>query len=170
MSVLKRTALTSVAMSLGLAVGMTLTSSPAGASVAQGYVKGADVVTDDFGDEGPIDHDSHRHSNATLMWQEILQSDGYYHDSLDCDFGPATVAATKAWQRDHGLSQDGSAGPGTLSKADGYLEDLGSGNINYYGERTDWSVTFRRVNALYYVQRDGYWYPASYTSASACGG
>jgi peptidoglycan hydrolase-like protein with peptidoglycan-binding domain len=42
--------------------------------------------------------------------QNQLASLGYYASSIDGDFGPVTQQAVTAFQRDHGLTQDGSLG------------------------------------------------------------
>lgn len=45
-------------------------------------------------------------------WQMVLNRDGYA-TAMDGKFGPATEAATKAWQTKHGLKSDGVVGPAT---------------------------------------------------------
>lgn len=80
-----------------------------------GYVAGSGVRTDDWGDEGEISTNSYRNSGATGLWQWVLYADGAIESNggafdqadIDCDFGPNTVAATKSWQRDHDLTDDG---------------------------------------------------------------
>lgn len=106
------------------------TSTVEQASVSEGFVAGSGVVTDDFGDEGPVDSNSHPHSLAVGMWQAILFADGAVEQNgtafdasdIDCEFGPNTTAATQNWQRTEGISPaDGSAGPQTLGHADDFL-------------------------------------------------
>ena len=108
------------------------TSTVEQASVSEGFVAGTFAVTDDFGDEGPVDDISHSSSLAAGMWQAILFADGateqngtaFDASDIDCQFGPNTTAATKSWQSTHGLTGadvDGSAGPQTLSIADDKL-------------------------------------------------
>jgi hypothetical protein len=125
-----------------------LTSTATQASVAEGFVAGTDIATDDFGDEGPVDSNSRRQSLAAGMWQAILWADGAIEENgtvfdasdIDCDFGPNTTAATRNWQARHGLSDvDGSAGPQTLGRADNKLKlfptqgDVGPSVVVYVG-------------------------------------
>src|SRR5262245_40940534 len=98
-------------------------------SVSEKFVAGSGVVTDDFGDEGPVDSNSHPSSLAAGMWQAILWADGAHeHDGtafdasdIDCQFGSNTTTTTMNWQSTHGVGPDGSAGPQTLSHADDRL-------------------------------------------------
>src|SRR3954470_6327538 len=94
-----------VALTLG-AIGV---GSPAQASVGQGYIAGTGVLTDDWGDEGPISATIRNHSNAVWLWQAVLYADGYLTSisQLDCRFGETTKAATKRWQTAHHLGDDG---------------------------------------------------------------
>jgi hypothetical protein len=48
------------------------TATPAAAKVSDGYVSGAYMYQDDFGDEGTLSTSSHAHTNATALWQWIL--------------------------------------------------------------------------------------------------
>ncbi|MBR4360471.1 MAG: peptidoglycan-binding protein [Clostridia bacterium] len=48
--------------------------------------------------------------------QQKLKSLGFYHGSVDGDFGEATEAAVKAFQKQYGLTVDGKAGTNTLAK------------------------------------------------------
>lgn len=48
--------------------------------------------------------------------QEILSADGYYTGVCDKSFGPATLAAVKAFQKKKKLSVDGVCGPSTFKK------------------------------------------------------
>ncbi len=147
----------------------------ASASVSQGVVYGAGwgaQVQDDFGDEGPLDSSSHRHSYATALWQTILAADGFYTGAIDCDYGSGTTAATKAWQSAYGsvsdaghLDADGSAGPLTMGTADQWLEDQGNNrDVVYVG--ANYNVTFRRVNGNYQVYDNGAWHNATYSTSS----
>ncbi|MFD7688975.1 peptidoglycan-binding protein [Streptomyces sp. NPDC059781] len=69
------------------------------------------------------------------MWQTILRADGYlgtnHSVAVDCSFGANALAATKQWQKDHGLVADWVAGPKTFTKAGQYLRADGT---NIYGE------------------------------------
>ena len=48
--------------------------------------------------------------------QQILKGTGYYLGELDMSYGPATVAAVKAFQKDQGITRDGVCGPTTFKK------------------------------------------------------
>jgi peptidoglycan hydrolase-like protein with peptidoglycan-binding domain len=48
---------------------------------------------------------------AVATWQWRLNLAGHRGIAVDEDFGPATEAGTKAFQRDHGLTADGIVGP-----------------------------------------------------------
>lgn len=51
-----------------------------------------------------------------LAWQKILKLDGFTSLVADGKYGPLTVAATKAWQKQRGLTADGVVGPATRAK------------------------------------------------------
>ena len=55
-------------------------------------------------------------SDAVRAVQKRLKELGYYKGSADGDFGPATEAAVKAFQRANGLTADGKVGKQTLAK------------------------------------------------------
>ena len=55
-------------------------------------------------------------SDEVRALQKRLRALGWYTGSADGDFGPATEAAVKAFQRANGLSADGKAGEKTLEK------------------------------------------------------
>ena len=55
-------------------------------------------------------------SDAVRTVQKRLKELGYYNGSADGDFGPATEAAVKAFQRANGLTADGKVGKQTLAK------------------------------------------------------
>ena len=55
-------------------------------------------------------------SDAVRAVQKRLKELGYYSGSADGDFGPATEAAVKAFQRANGLTADGKVGKQTLAK------------------------------------------------------
>lgn len=48
---------------------------------------------------------------AVLSWQQVLVAKGYDPEGVDGKFGPGCKAATIAYQKDHGLKQDGKVGP-----------------------------------------------------------
>ncbi|UUU19431.1 peptidoglycan-binding domain-containing protein [Streptomyces sp. DSM 40750] len=135
---------------------------------SQGYVVGAGEINDDFGDEGPLSRTANNHSNVVGMWQGILWADGHLANSgRDCWFGPTTEAATKAWQKDHGLDDDGIVGPLTFGKADYYLYWEGS-EIRYDGSVRNLTGMLRDSQGRYYQQNsDGTRTYGSYTSADA---
>nr|WP_237418657.1 peptidoglycan-binding protein [Halobacillus litoralis] len=47
--------------------------------------------------------------------QQILSNRGYYDNSIDGSYGPATENSVRTYQTDNGLTIDGMAGPGTLT-------------------------------------------------------
>ncbi|MDP9830189.1 peptidoglycan-binding domain-containing protein [Kineosporia succinea] len=149
-----------------LALGTVGGAAPAQASVAQGYIAGSGVLTDDWGDEGTISATVRSHSNAVMLWQSVLVSDGYLtiYDA-DCWFGADTKAATKKWQDDHGLEADGSVGPLTFGKADDNLVWSG-GRIVYQGKNIKFNALDRDSNGYYYFYQTGD--KVSYTSSSVC--
>ena len=58
-------------------------------------------------------------SEAVRVVQRRLKELGYYKGSADGDFGPATEAAVKEFQRANGLTADGKVGKKTLEKMNG---------------------------------------------------
>lgn len=169
----KRTLGAALAVALTTAATSLVTYSSADASVAQGYIAGGGVVTDDWGDEGTLSRTSHSRSNAVMLWQIVLWADGKFSGPSDCIFGPATEAATKNWQRAHGLTADGIVGPQTFAKADNYLVDEGVDSedihrVTYRG--TVYSMRFARRYQGYYQHPTKQIY-FSYTSfdSSYCG-
>lgn len=159
-----------VAAATVLVVGFSV--APASASVANGVIGGAgwgSAVNDDWNDEGPLDSTSNRHSRATALWQLVLRAEGLYSGSIDCDYGPATTAATKNFQARFHLKVDGSAGPLTMGEAgQNFLFDDGNNrDITYLGTGGR-RETFRRINGVYNAYINGAWRSATYTSASGC--
>ncbi|GLY32314.1 hypothetical protein Kisp02_56790 [Kineosporia sp. NBRC 101731] len=153
-------------VAVALAAGTVGIAAPAQASVSQGYVAGAGVLTDDWGDEGTISATTRSHSNAVFLWQAVLVADGYLTPSqADCWFGSTTKAATQRWQRAHGLDDDGSVGPLTFGKADDKLVWSGT-HVAYDGSVSFFDAMARDGNGYYYFYRTGD--KASYTSSSVC--
>ncbi|MFC8392797.1 peptidoglycan-binding protein [Streptomyces sp. NPDC057238] len=128
----RKSYITATAVALSIAGTLTI-GTPASATVSGGYISGAGTVLDDLTDEGPVKYG--QYSGAVAVWQTILWADGYlgtnHSAAVDCSFGNNTLAATKQWQRDHGLVADGVAGPKTFTKAGQYLRASGT---NVYGE------------------------------------
>ncbi|MDH2389622.1 peptidoglycan-binding domain-containing protein [Streptomyces sp. HNM0663] len=125
-------------------------------------------MTNDWGDEGLLSTTSYNHSNLAGWWQQILYSDGYLEaGSQDCWFGPKTEAATKAWQRDHGLVADGIVGPNTWGKADDKLYwNSSRGYIQYRGDKYTRGPIYRDSQGRYYAYYEGAAYYVSYTVAN----
>ncbi|MET7622474.1 peptidoglycan-binding domain-containing protein [Streptomyces sp. NPDC005408] len=167
MSVIRRAA-TAAAVAALLTGGTMATAPSASASVSQGSVYGAGDVWDDWRDEGPLDSNSHDYSRAVALWQLVLRVEGLYSGAIDCDFGPATTAATRAFQTRYSLEVDGSAGPQTMGLAGQKgLVDMGN-NVVRWDYTNEKYVNFKRVNGVYYAYFNGAWRSASYTSASGC--
>lgn len=141
---------------------MLVVPAVAQATHAEGFISGFDDPTNDWGDEGTMSSSNHRQSIATGLWQAVLYADGYLSVSgVDCDFGPNTTAATRSWQRDHGVGIDGSVGPQTLGRADNQLwisaNPGGTATITYDGAARD--ITFIRNSASDGVFPGGYRVP-----------
>ncbi|QAS54849.1 hypothetical protein HLI_21600 (plasmid) [Halobacillus litoralis] len=56
--------------------------------------------------------------DAVRLLQETLADKGYYNDSIDGSYGPATESAVRSYQSANGLTVDGMAGPETLNSLD----------------------------------------------------
>lgn len=161
-----------------VAAGQLVAAAPAHASAAQQVISGLGTMKDDFDDEATLSrYGPYRHSNAVALWQRILQTEHLYSGAIDCDFGPATEAATIAYQKKYGLSsKDGIVGPQTWGRADDYVDD-GGPDGSYPGNEvvlyqppnllTGW-VADRAVNSGYYSVRlpDGVWVTAWDNQAS----
>ncbi|ANF97900.1 cell wall hydrolase [Paenibacillus bovis] len=83
--------------SCACAVGITLMASPADAAVLTQGMRSGDVV----------------------QLQRQLAQHGFFHANTTGYYGSITTSAVKQFQRAHGLSADGVAGPATLSKLGG---------------------------------------------------
>jgi hypothetical protein len=88
--------------------------------------------------------------NLVAMWQSIVISavDGLGDCTtwVDGVFGPNTEAATRTWQRNHGITADGIVGPQTWSTAFGYIapENIQAGYIFYRYDGGNGPVFFRK--------------------------
>ncbi|MDG4798525.1 peptidoglycan-binding protein [Micromonospora sp. WMMD1082] len=137
--------------------------------MSQGYIGGAGVVTDDWGDEGTLSRTSYASSSAVGLWQRVLVADGLLTlAQVDCEFGPVTESATKSWQQRNNLSADGKVGPLTFGRADDRLSDQGNGYVYYRGSNT--TLALKRIDGRYQVLfYNGYdiWSIAYYTSKSS---
>ena len=78
--------------------------------------------------------------------QKVLLFLGYYNLSLDGSYGPGTVSAVKAFQRDQGLTPDGQAGPKTLQALEKALKKAISAPAN--AEMTAWMDALARENGV----------------------
>lgn len=70
------------------------------------------------GQSGPVMLRKGAKGPAVRDWQTALNAHGGAKLDVDGDFGPATEAATKSFQRAHGLDVDGVVGPKTRAKMD----------------------------------------------------
>ncbi|KUO20336.1 hypothetical protein AQJ91_14965 [Streptomyces dysideae] len=121
----------------------------------------------DWTDEGVVNVEVHRYSNATCLWQAILWANGHLSKSgIDGVFGDQTDAATRAFQRARGLSPDGSAGRQSWTAAGGISHTVDTSDwVN--GMYSGWEGAFsvRRSNAGNYQFNFGNgWQWASYNS------
>ncbi|MFC5661790.1 peptidoglycan-binding protein [Kitasatospora misakiensis] len=124
----------------GLAVAALATGATgAQASTSAGFVNTSwgDYRTD-WADEGLISTTQHANSGAAGLWQLVLWQDGFLSEAdVDCQFGPRTQAATKAWQSRYlGASEaDGVVGPKTFGRASQNLMSTDNGfSIQYHSE------------------------------------
>lgn len=66
--------------------------------------------------------------DAVRSLQRNLRSIGYYHGSVDGDYGDGTTAAVTAFQKAYGLKADGIAGKATINKIESVLNGGNSGS------------------------------------------
>lgn len=162
---MKRTLTILSALAGLLAFLLPLGAMPANASVSSGVVGGANGITDDWGDEGPLSTTSHADSGATELWQWVLYADGaiesngtaFDQSDIDGIFGSNTDAATRDWQSRHGLDVDGIVGNQTFGAADGHLavheqsgEDI---QITYSGSAH--AIRLYRTSGVYWSPTPG---------------
>ncbi|SNT65977.1 Putative peptidoglycan binding domain-containing protein [Asanoa hainanensis] len=156
MRLLHRRALVAGASVVALLAAGLMAPAPAHASAAQGVISGSGAVTDDFADEATLSRTGpFRNSTAVALWQTVLTAEGFLEQSdIDCQFGPATEAATKSFQRRYGLSADGIVGPNTWAKADNYLVNDGQTpgflRVGYNSPNQVQVLGFRRLGNGYY--------------------
>ncbi|WBQ03633.1 peptidoglycan-binding domain-containing protein [Kribbella sp. CA-293567] len=141
MQIRKRSRRVAAAIAFTVATaGLTVTAAaPAaadGSYSGRPTIWGSGLLAGDWEDEGVINVRTHRNSDVTCLWQKILVADGYLPwTEKDGIFGDDTHAATVRWQRDRGLTPDGSAGRATWAKADDRIRENGmdgSYRIGYY--------------------------------------
>lgn len=169
-----------VAVVAAIVAGGTLAvaPTPASASVAEGGIIGAGVVTNDWGDEGPLSATQHANSYAVGVWQWVLyaervkESDGTTFDlaDIDCRFGANTTYATKQLQKKWTLSQDGIVGPATFGRADNnlYISSVDSDFIGYRGDDIELTFFREEVDGGYSFEsslNEGSWHYAAYSTA-----
>ncbi|MFE9648465.1 peptidoglycan-binding protein [Streptomyces sp. NPDC006365] len=124
------------------------------------------MVTDDWGDEGPLSTTRNSHNSVVGLWQWVLWADGYLPESgVDCHFGSQTRAATMKWQDDRGLDDDGIVGPATFGRADNnlYWDEI---EIRYNGKVRDLGSIYRTTSGMWYGSGVGRF---AYTNADICG-
>ncbi|GHB78650.1 hypothetical protein GCM10010377_80890 [Streptomyces viridiviolaceus] len=148
------------AMGVLTAALLTVSTTPAAASGTYSglaYVYGAGAWQGDWSNEGVVDVDTNRTSNATCLWQKVLWADGYLSSTadIDGDFGTQTKTATANWQSRYGLGADGSAGKNTWTKAGTWLYYVSGSEqsgqtltLGYNGAVRDFTMT-RDANGNY---------------------
>ncbi|MEV6109165.1 peptidoglycan-binding protein [Streptomyces sp. NPDC051940] len=152
-----------------LAVG----TSPAAASgtySGRAYVYGAGLYVDDWDNEGVVDRDTNRVSNATCLWQKVLWADGFLPLSgVDGVFGDGTYNATRAWQRAQtGLADDGSAGKASWHVAGFsvwlYGSDAAGATMTgqYRGDYAYFDIKRDTDGNYQFIDGDGAWRKAGY--------
>ena len=83
-----------------------------GGVAASGSTSGTALKLDSQGDK-------------VAQMQRDLKQLGYYYADVTGNFGPKTEAAVKAFQKAHGLTADGVAGPKTLAAIDAEIKEAG---------------------------------------------
>lgn len=87
-------------------------------------------------------------SGSVLTLQKALQSLGYYTGNLDGIFGKGTENAVRAFQKQNGLTQDGVAGPNTLSALyNGNASSSGSSSSSSNSTKTESLDWFKNGNS-----------------------
>lgn len=90
------------------------------------------------------------YGSAVAGLQRVLNAKGFAAGNVDCSFGPNTRGATVRLQASRGLTQDGIAGPNTLSAAQSFL---GFAFIDGNGS-SHWNVG---SDGDRFLQYGGYW-------------
>ncbi|MFI0901119.1 peptidoglycan-binding protein [Streptomyces sp. NPDC020983] len=163
--------LTAAALATGIAAATATPAVASGSYNGNAYISGSGSPDDDLNDEGALNLTTNTVSNATCFWQNILYVDGQLKATdIDGSFGPDTQGATRTWQFLHGLTQDGSAGKATFTKAGtnvNLLSLVGSDvyNGSYTGVNRNLPIS-RAANGVwsFYNLRDEKWYTTSYNT------
>ena len=82
-------------------------------TVKEETTSGSSQATVDTGDAPATSRPGDRGSKVKIL-QQALKNKGFYTGSIDGVYGSGTTAAVKAFQKKHGLSQDGIAGKVTI--------------------------------------------------------
>ena len=85
--------------------------------------------------------------DAVRSLQRNLRTIGYYHGSVDGDYGDGTTAAVTAFQRAYGLKADGIAGKTTISKIESVLNGGHSGGSSSSTTKDDPTVYGRTASS-----------------------
>ncbi|MBT2675153.1 Tat pathway signal protein [Streptomyces sp. ISL-14] len=161
------------------------TATPAAANASDGFVSGAYMYQDDFGDEGTLSTSSYAHTNATALWQWILWAEGakksnndddvFLRSDIDCRFGSDTKSATMNLQRTLRLDDiDRIVGTDTFGAVDGNIEYVSTDydsstyrtKLRYVGDANSFYL-YRSSSGVYQLAIPSVgWKPASYTYAS----
>ncbi|MFC9908987.1 peptidoglycan-binding protein [Streptomyces sp. NPDC059862] len=146
-------------------------ASPASASASAGVINGSGTHGNDWEDEGTLSSSSYAKSNATCLWQRILQSEGvdrgpgspvdFGGSDIDGDFGKRTAYASAQLQKRWGLVADGKIGSRTWIRANTRLRYISGSTaagrtlkLKYVGTKESFSVT-RNGNGQYLFAQDG---------------
>ncbi|MES9811091.1 peptidoglycan-binding domain-containing protein [Streptomyces cinereoruber] len=149
----------------GLAAAVTATvvigAPPAAASgdySGLAFIRGGGVFSNDWDDEGKLSTTRHASSNATCLWQKILWADGRLSwNDIDGIFGDKTQQATKAWQRDWDVDDDGVVGKDTFAAAGNWLRDIDGNNAvdTYIGTNGSFKVARNGDGDYTFYDRSG---------------
>ncbi|MGX5213102.1 peptidoglycan-binding domain-containing protein [Streptomyces violaceus] len=164
---------------IGAAIAATtmLSAAPASAKASDGWVRGYDNHTGDWGDEGVLSKYNYSSSNATCLWQKVLWAEGaveapsnYFDlDDVDGHFGSKTSIGTQNLQARWGLTEDSTVGPDTFGWADGKLHYTGGSGLpgktmylEYRGFRHTFDLKRNTEGKYLFTDRKGDWRQAGY--------